>query len=206
MQVLWLCQGKPWCQCRRPKPGASNQVVHQTLSLTHEFSSPAVPEKVDVPSVFAVSITWQSPLYPTPQAFQVPLNVDVILEDECTLVPSLDHSLDRSRVTPEGRDHTFVHLSPVNLFPRVPQYLRHVEVGVTWSQVFVRARLVRLLENGDPRLFARGDARERVPRKYCCRLVVVGSRGLHQPVIANGQSTNRFLCNPLRFGLNVETG
>lgn len=77
-----------------------------------------------------VPIGGQFPLHATPQPLEVPLPVDVVLEDERAAVPVLDDLLDRARVTPVGRDDALVDLSACDRFVVIPQRVRDVEVRI----------------------------------------------------------------------------
>lgn len=86
-----------------------------------------VPLGLVVATALLVRLGRQPPLDRVPQPFQIPLDVDVVFEDQRRPVAVLEHPLDRSCLAPVGRDDALVNLADVLPLERVPQQLRHVE-------------------------------------------------------------------------------
>lgn len=87
-----------------------------------------------MPQQDRVPIGRQLPLHATPQPLEVPLPIDVVLEDERAPVPVLDDLLDRARVAPVGRDDALVDLSTCDRFVVIPQRVSDIEVRIEGNE------------------------------------------------------------------------
>lgn len=86
-------------------------------------------QKSHIPIIF-VTAAGQLGLDAVPKPVdQVPLDVDVVLEDQRDLVAILEHAFDGARLTPIGRDDPLVNLSHGEGFERVPQQGGDVQRG-----------------------------------------------------------------------------
>lgn len=120
--------------------------------LTLRLPAPAVSEKSDVPVLRAIVGSARQPAFDRgPEALDVPLDVDVVLEDQRGPVPVLEHAFQRARLAPVGRDDALVDLADGLRLEGVPQELGDVQVRVRGAERGVAAAgAVEGLEMGDP--------------------------------------------------------
>ena len=103
-----------------------------------------------VPQVDRLPVLGQLASHARPETLNVPLEVDVVLEDECALVAGLDDVLEDARVAPKGRHDAVVDLPRGEPLALVPENVGDVDVRRRRHETREAARRVRRLEVRGP--------------------------------------------------------